>query len=179
MCIVMSKSARISFCDLIGGVLQNFPLSKLALYWTGVLPVLLTACYDDGMTVVNTSVQPDIQVKNEVVTSSLPKRKGTVDACPRLIQKRIDNTQIVRQESIADNSCDYFIYPQIGEVVSVKLSNDVMKPTLRTPHFHDFNNGSYSVVNNGRHVIHVEYDAFVNKPGVVDFTIEVDIRPKN
>ncbi len=161
-----------------GGGLQNLKLSKLALCGIGILiSSLLFACRDDAPE-TNDTVQADNQSNEELIINSLPKRKGSIDDCPKLIQKRVDNTQIVRQESIADNSCDYFIYPQMGEIVSVKLSSDVMKPTLRTPHFHDFNNGSYHVINNGRHVIHVEYDSFVIKPDVVEFVIEVDIQPK-
>lgn len=110
--------------------------------------------------------------ENDVVT-----RRSAADACPRLIQKRVDTTQSVRQESISASSCDYFIYPKVGDQISVVVSNSSLKPTLRMPVFHDFANGIYTVTDNGRHVIRVEYDAIATRPNVLDFEIEVDIKP--
>ncbi|MCL1622801.1 hypothetical protein M2R47_00835 [Moraxella sp. Tifton1] len=97
--------------------------------------------------------------------------------CPKLVQKRIDRTSILRQERILGNSCDYFIYPNVGETVGVTVSDDRMKPYLDIPYYHDFANGDYVVVTSGRHVIRLEYDSLERKPNVMNYVLEVNIRP--
>lgn len=139
----------------------------------------LTACKGDELPSTNPKAEttpvtvPQSQEAKPVVT---PVR-DVPEICPRLIQKKVDKTQTVRHESIKGNHCDYFIYPKIGEYVSVSVSDDRMKPVLAIPYPFDFANGSYQVVQNGRHVIRVEYDAFGTKPNLMNYTIEVDVRP--
>lgn len=99
------------------------------------------------------------------------------DECPKLVQKRIDRTIVSRQEQILGNTCDYFIYPNVGEVVGVSVSDTRMKPFLDIPYYHDFANGDYLVVANGRHVIRLEYDSFERKPSIMNYVLEVKIIP--
>lgn len=145
------------------------------------LSILAFACKNDESK-TKTSAMPPIPTQNpeneiEVEQQGRLARIGSAEICPRLIQKRVDSTQVVRQESITGQTCDYFIYPQIGDVVTVQVSDDRMKPKLRSPYVYDFANGAYRVVQAGRHVIRLEYDAFDIKPDVMNYTIEVDIKP--
>lgn len=166
-------------------VLQNLKYNSLYLrYYLRYLGMMLTmtalvAC--DGRVMTDQSVHHDDAINAKVVAAPSADRslatRNSVDVCPRLIQKRVDSTQTVRQESISERSCDYFIYPKIGDSVSVSVTNDSMKPSLIMPRYFDFANGTYRVIDSGRHVIRVEYDAISTKPDVLDFTIEVTIVP--
>lgn len=106
-------------------------------------------------------------------------RISAQDECPKLVQKRIDRTSVSRQEQILGNACDYFIYPNVGEVVSVSVSDSRMKPYLDIPYYHNFANGDYVVVASGRHVIRLEYDSLERKPNIMNYVLEVNIRPQN
>lgn len=101
------------------------------------------------------------------------------EECPKLVQKRVDKTSVSRQEQIFGNACDYLIYPNVGEVVSVSVSDSRMKPYLDIPYYHDFANGDYVVVASGRHVIRLEYDSLERKPNIMNYVLEVNIRPQN
>lgn len=139
----------------------------------------LFACQTDGNDAAPenpSEATPELQ--NQPITPEIQeKRRSRLNRCPHLIQKRVDSTQVIREDSITQNACDYFIYPTIGETVSVRVSDARMKPVLLLPYTHDFANGDYHVISNGRHIIHLEYDAFGSRPDVMNYVIEVEILP--
>lgn len=164
------------------GIKQEWTKQPIA--WTCGLAMLLCGCKTDGQPPVNTTNHVNQQINDEVAveieqpsTTSLNRRAKVQDECPKLVQKRVDNTVISREDSILGNTCDYFIYPAIGDVVSVSVSDDRLKPYLDIPYYHDFANGNYQVVVGGRHVIRLEYDAFERKPEVMDYVIMVEVKP--
>ena len=158
-------------------ITSNFWLKATAV---GVLSVLVFACKKDEPE-ISTSAMPTGEMSakqpNEAkLEQDRLTRRSSSELCPRLIQKRVDNSQVVRQESITGNICDYYIYPNVGDVVTVKVSDSRMKPFLRLPYVFDFSNGAYKVVQAGRHVIRLEYNSFDVKPDVMNYVIEVDVK---
>ncbi|UNU73593.1 hypothetical protein LU293_01385 [Moraxella nasovis] len=117
--------------------------------------------------------------KTDLVTQRLNAHglKSKKEACPKLVQKRVDRTTISREDSIRTKSCDYFIYPNVGDEITVSVSDRRMKLQLIMPYDHDFANGSYRATAYGRHVIRLEYDSADRRPDVMDYTIHVDIKP--
>lgn len=156
---------------------NNFWLKAAAV---GVLSVLIFACKKDEPE-VSASSMPTAEIpvdqpnKNQIEQDRLTRRSSS-ETCPRLIQKRVDNSQVVRQERITGNTCDYFIYPRVGDLLTVRVSDGRMKPFLRLPYVFDFSNGAYKVVQAGRHVIRLEYNSFDVKPDVMNYVIEVDVK---
>ncbi|WII94444.1 hypothetical protein LU276_05215 [Moraxella haemolytica] len=153
--------------------------------WIFALSALLYGCKLDEQPLEITPSHTDqdaservsVGIKQLPSATPLNRRTKAQDECPRLVQKRIDNTVISRKDSILSSTCDYFIYPAIGDVVSVAVSDRRLKPYLNTPYYHDFANGDYQVVANGRHVIRLEYDAFERQPAVMDYVITVEVKP--
>lgn len=150
----------------------------------GIGVLLLCGC-GEGLPTAKPPIEQDSSVPIVAPPAQAPQNKtlmqrhvSTQDECPKLVQKRVDSTTVSRQDSILGNTCDYFIYPAIGDVVSVSVSDDRMKPYLNVPYYHDFANGNYQVVANGRHVIRLQYNALERKPDVMDYVFMVEIKPK-
>ncbi len=140
--------------------------------------VFLTACNQDKAEPQASNVPEQTTNQTIVNTTAIAQRKANAqDNCPRLVQKKVDSNQVLRQDSMAGNTCDYFIYPYIGDTIQASISDDRIRLSLVRPDTHDFANGSFVVTKNGRHVIRLEYDAFGRRPAVMDYTIEIDIIP--
>lgn len=151
---------------LVGGVVWGF--------------LLLAGCSENNLEVADPKKEqapPSALKKQPLIRSEklLQRRANVGDECPKLVQKRIDHTAVSRQDSIMGYTCDYFIYPAVGDVLTVYVSDGRMKPFLNTPYYHDFANGSYKVIANGRHVIRLEYNALEHKPMVMDYVFVVNI----
>lgn len=147
--------------------------SKFCIAGAAWLLLLLSGCKPQAETQI---LAIDDTPKQEE-QAELPTYKNKKDSCPRLVQKKVDSTQVLRQDSMTGKSCDYFIYPYIGDTVQASVSDSRISLTLVRPNWHDFANGSYQVSDNGRHVIRLQYDAFGSKPPVMDYVIEIDIQP--
>ncbi|MFC0820859.1 hypothetical protein [Moraxella marmotae] len=113
----------------------------------------------------------------ESQSSTIVRKANAQDSCPHLVQKKVDSTTVLRQDSMVGRFCDYFIYPYVGETVQATISDHRIRLNLVRPDVHDFANGSYRVRKNGRHVLRLEYDAFGKRPSVMDYEIEIDIKP--
>lgn len=140
----------------------------------GVLSMVLMACGE--VVTASTPVDGDIAelpIATELATLT---EYGHGEECPHIIQKRVDTTSVVRSDSLRQNICEYFVYPNVGDRLGVELSDSRIQATLQSPHLHDFANGDYLVKSQGRHVIRLEYDAFGHKPDHVNYDIVVDIR---
>lgn len=162
-------------------VLQyEHPVTKTTLQMLSgsCLAFMLSACGNEISQLRQESSQSatreqTIEIKEDKSLSA----KHNIDHCPRLIQKRVDSTQVLRRDSLASQACDYFIYPKVGDFIVARVSDSRMTLSLRSPYMHDFANGGYHVIAKGRHVIRLEYNAIERQPAVLDYTIEVDIQP--
>lgn len=151
--------------------------SKFCAVISALSVMLLTACNQDVATpqASNFPEHPNQAISS---TTAIAQRKANAqDNCPRLVQKKVDSNQVLRRDSMAGATCDYFIYPYVGDTIQASISDDRIHLSLVRPDTHDFANGSFVVTKNGRHVIRLEYDAFGRRPPVMDYTIEIDIIP--
>lgn len=152
--------------------------SKFCAVISALSVVLLTACNQDKTEPQVSNLPVQTQTQAITNTTAIAQRKANAqDNCPRLVQKKVDSNQVLRQDSMAGDSCDYFIYPYVGDIIQASISDDRIHLSLVRPDTHDFANGSFVVTKNGRHVIRLEYDAFGRRPPVMDYTIEIDIIP--
>lgn len=138
----------------------------------------LVACKKEDVAI--TSMATQIKSSSPTTQQEKPSiiRRGLTNSCPRLIQKRVDSTQIIRHESLNGQSCDYFIYPKLADAISVNISNRSIQANLIKPYVHDFNNGSYHVIANGRHIIRLHSQAFgMRNNRIINYTIEVQLQP--
>lgn len=100
------------------------------------------------------------------------------NVCPKLIQREVDNELIQRNEEVMRGDyCDYFLYPNEGQTISVSTSNDDLRVSLVVPTMHDFANGDYHVKSYDKHVIRLAYNGLSYRPE--NLTYDVDIRVQN
>ncbi len=158
--------------------------SKKISYILAVVAIMggLSACAKREPNETDMVIEPDAKLEigaqpnqSEATPDEPGNKRRNSTECPRLIQKKVDSTQVLRHDTISTKSCDYFIYPKPGDVVTASVSDGRLAPSLIRPATHDFANGSYIVQQTGRHVIRLEYDAIGRKPDVMDYVIEVDI----
>lgn len=128
----------------------------------------------DEPAVVREQVQSDIEDK--IVNSYARVAAKKPDLCPKLVQKEVDNTVIERQaEVMVNNSCDYFLYPKVGEHIAVSLNNDQIEALLVTPKIYNFANGDYEVLSYDKHVIRLSYDGAGYKPEQFSYDVTIAI----
>ena len=108
---------------------------------------------------------------------NLLKKSQSPKQLPKISTKKVDHTQILRHDTLVTDSCDYFIYPNIGDTVEVSVSDRRIELKLTRPDWHDSDNGGFMVTKNGRHVIRLQYDAFGSRPPIMDYVIQIDIIP--
>ncbi len=94
--------------------------------------------------------------------------------CPKLLQQKVDMSVIHRsKEHLKGEYCDYYIYPQKGQILNITSKDSVLDIYLRMPYLHDFANGKYLVQNNRRHVIRVSYAGSQLKPSDLTYNINI------
>lgn len=145
--------------------------------------LLTTACTSesansaiaDKQALPNEQVQSDIEDK--IVNSYARVASKKPDLCPKLVQKEVDNTVIERKaEVMVNNSCDYFLYPKVGEHIAVSLNNDQIEALLITPRVYNFANGDYKVKSYDKHVIRLSYDGAGYKPKRFRYDVTIAIK---
>lgn len=94
--------------------------------------------------------------------------------CPKLLQKDVDSNVIRRSNDVMiDDHCDYYIYPQPGQLLQVISSSDQIDTLLIAPKLHDFANGGYRIQSAQKHVIRLSYDGATHKPNSMRYSISV------
>ena len=90
--------------------------------------LLLTGCGSESAEVVKaeqSAVIPEDYTPTR--NDKLQQRRANVgDECPKLVQKRVDHTAVSRQDSIMGNTCDYFIYPAVGDTLTVYVEYAIL-----------------------------------------------------
>jgi hypothetical protein len=76
---------------------------------------------------------------------------------------------------MVNNSCDYFLYPKVGEHIAVSLNNDQIEALLVTPKIYNFANGDYEVLSYDKHVIRLSYDGAGYKPEHFSYDVTIAI----
>ena len=98
------------------------------------------------------------------------------DICPKLIQEEVGSHIIQRTSEVMVNDyCDYFLYPQEGQNISVKVNNSQIEALLIVPTLHNFANGDYQVSSYDKHVIRLAYNGADYKPENFIYDVAVTI----
>lgn len=98
------------------------------------------------------------------------------DICPKLLQKQVDSSEIIRSNDIMfDQHCDYFIYPQPGQHILVRSNNSLLEALLISPELHSFNNGGYIATSSQKHIIRISYNGIAHDPSPVSYDVVVKI----
>lgn len=129
----------------------------------------------DKQAVPSEQVQSDIEDK--IVNSYARVASQQSHLCPKLVQKEIDNTVIERKaEIMVNNSCDYFLYPRVGERIAISLNNNQIEALLITPKTYNFANGDYKVKSYDKHVIRLAYNGAGYKPEHFSYDVTITIK---
>ena len=117
-------------------------------------------------------------VKERVQNYHAQRAAERSSVCPKLVQREVDNDLIQRtQEVMSGDYCDYFLYPNEKQTISVSTDNDDLKVSLIVPRLYDFANGDYQVKSYDKHVIRVAYDGLSYRPENIVY--DVNIRVQN
>lgn len=98
------------------------------------------------------------------------------DQCPNLVSASVTSTIIKRKnEVMLDSYCDYYIYPQKGQKISVERQPYYITANLVSPVYYDFSNGDYLVSQTDEHVIRLSHEGIRYKSNPIDFDITVKV----
>ncbi len=158
-------------------------LRRLAII--AIVPLWISACIPDEHPNDNIAIesQPTHQnlkvsadIEDKIINSYALVASKQSHICPKLIQKNVDNTVIKRtSEVMIDNSCDYFLYPTVGEQIAVNTNQDQIEALLITPETYNFANGNYDVTSYDKHVIRLNYNGATHKPERFNYDVTITI----
>lgn len=98
------------------------------------------------------------QVADAVQASKARLASEKSEICPKLIEFKVDNKLVVRQDEIMRRqSCKYYLYPDLGTVLDVNIDNGKLQANIVQPEFYDFSAGKYKVTSVGKHVLEISY----------------------
>ena len=80
-----------------------------------------------------------------------------------------------KQEVLRSEYCDYHLYPQTGQTISVESEPENIQAHLVTPTFHDFANGGYYVDHLDKYVIRLDYAGTEFQKGIINYGVTVTI----
>jgi hypothetical protein len=128
-------------------------------------------------TSLNQQKQQNIATIEDSINNSYARLAANyTDICPKLLQQDIDKQTIERStEVMADDYCDYFLYPRIGEQIAVSVNNSQLEALLIVPTIHNFADGSYQVSSYDKHVIRLSYNGATYKPERLTYDIAIGI----
>ena len=148
--------------------------------WLGAsFPMIfsLSACNSELPPDAFKQKQYDVAIIEDNITNfhaTLAAQRG--DICPKLLQKEVDSDIIERTaEVMINNNCDYFLYPRVGQTMTVYVDEDTTEALLIVPTLHNFANGSYQVKAYDKHVIRLSYNAVAPKPERFEYSVVVHI----
>lgn len=119
----------------------------------------------------------EAEALEESLRNSYARRAANhTDICPKLLQKQVDSSEIIRSNDIMfDQHCDYFIYPQPGQHILVRSNNSLLEALLISPDLHSFNNGGYIATSSRKHIIRISYNGIAHDPSPVSYDVVVKI----
>ncbi len=143
--------------------------------------LLLTACSSpEGMDSAKERLERQKNaeaVKENVENYHAQLAAERSNVCPKLIQREVDSDVIERsQEVMSGDYCDYFLYPNAGQSISVTTDNSDLKILLVVPTMHDFANGDYKVKSYDKHVIRLSYNGFTYRPENLTYDVDITVK---
>ena len=125
---------------------------------------------------VDKTLQEAEEIEDNIRNSYARLASQRSDVCPKLIQEDVGSQVIKRKSEVMVNDyCDYFLYPQEGQNISVKVNNRQIEALLIVPTLHNFANGDYQVSSYDKHVIRLAYNGADYKPENFIYDVAVTI----
>ncbi|MGP9491133.1 hypothetical protein [Psychrobacter sp. AOP7-B1-24] len=167
-------------------VFAQFNISYMVVFGSALF--LITACNIDKASedlspieaqstiTLDSNIKEAENVKESIKNSYARLASERPDVCPKLIQKGVDSQVIKRTaEVMTSDYCDYFLYPQDGQKISVKVNDRQIETLLIVPILHNFANGDYQVESYDKHVIRLAYDGATYKPENLVYDVAVTV----
>lgn len=151
----------------------------------GILLLVLIACDPNASTSKNhskidkeTQRQNDIAAIEDSINNSHAKRASEHDdVCPKLLQNEVGSQNIQRSaEVMVDDYCDYYLYLQSGQTLTVTVNDSRIEALLIVPKLHDFANGSYHVNSYDKHVVRLSYNGATYKPERLRYDVSISVQ---
>lgn len=122
------------------------------------LSLFLVACYNTNQNKEDKQLAMIRELKSE-----LPKKHGShflpsnenisKIPCPKLIAISPFRTVTHYHDKMMSDTCDYYLYPQIGQYIYLGSSSPTISAKLISPVEYDFKNGAMQVEHSGRYVV--------------------------
>lgn len=167
-------------------VFTQFNIRYMALFGSALF--LMTACEpdtssEDALLIVepptitlDSNLQEVGDIGESIENSYAILASKRSDICPKLIQKEVDSQIIKRaSEVMVNNHCDYFLYPNKGQNISVSVSDDQIEALLVVPTLHNFADGGYQANSYDKHIIRLNYSGATHKPEKFTYDVVVTV----
>ncbi|MBH0065370.1 hypothetical protein [Psychrobacter sp. SZ93C1] len=162
---------------------------RIVLFGSAIFSILfISACspdsiFEDSMPMTEATannadktLQEAQEIEDNIRNSYARLASQRSDVCPKLIQEDVGSQVVERTaEVMVDDYCDYFLYPQEGQNISVKVNNRQIEALLIVPTLHNFANGDYQVSSYDKHVIRLAYNGADYKPENFIYDVAVTI----
>lgn len=131
----------------------------------------------DNSTTITQQKRQDIATLESNIKNSYARIAAEhSDICPKLLQKSDGQNTIERAaEVMVDDYCDYYLYPNMGQKITVSVDNEQIETLLIVPILHDFADGSYQVASYDKHVIRLSYNGATYKPERLYYDVAIKV----
>lgn len=134
---------------------------------------------DPSMQHLDANIQSSANIEESIKNSYARLASKRSDVCPKLLQDEQRNQTIERiSEVMVNDYCDYFLYPEEGQELSVKVDNNQIEALLIVPVLHNFANGNYQVTSYDKHVVRLSYNGATHKPQPLIYNVAIKLSDK-
>ncbi len=126
--------------------------------------------------------EPSFNFEAQAIGESVANDKAKLaatrkDKCPKLVNSPIGSTKIIRKNEVMnDSQCDYYIYPEKGQKISVDTHPSYIAADLVSPVYYDFANGSYLVAQSDKYVIRLSYKGIEYQNSPIDYDVTINVQ---
>ena len=134
---------------------------------------------DSSVQHLDSNIQSSADIAEDIKNSYARLASKRSDVCPKLIQEERGSQTIERiSEVMVNDYCDYFLYPEEGQELSVKVNNSQIETLLIVPALHNFADGNYQVTSYDKHVVRLSYNGATHKPEPLTYDIAIKLSDK-
>lgn len=134
---------------------------------------------DPSIQHLDANIQSSANIEESIKNSYARLASKRSDVCPKLLQDEQRSQTIERiSEVMVNDYCDYFLYPEEGQELSVKVDNSQIETLLIVPALHNFANGNYQVTSYDKHVVRLSYNGATHKPESLTYDVAIKLSDK-
>ena len=134
---------------------------------------------DPSIQHLDANIQSSANIEESIKNSYARLASKRSDVCPKLLQDEQRSQTIERiSEVMVNDYCDYFLYPEEGQELSVKVDNSQIETLLIVPTLHNFANGNYQVTSYDKHVVRLSYNGATHKPESLTYDVAIKLSDK-